>query len=141
MIQTWFLLLGAMTAMATMALCLGLLLVYISLFIVTFKTMIYAIGIAPHLLFILMVLLIPESPKWLMRKSDERLVVQSVKKLRGPNYNHKLEVADLRHCIEADQSKSGRTIAETLSYITSREVYLPLLIMCGAFVLQVYVTE
>ena len=80
--------------------------------------------VAHNLLVLLMVLLLPESPQWLVRKGREADAKAALLKLRGPTYQGvDLEVEEIRLCTKIEEETSDESLKQTF---TSPQFTVPL---------------
>ena len=80
--------------------------------------------VAHNLIVLLMVLFLPESPQWLVRKGREVEARAALLKLRGSTYQGvELEVDEIRLCTKLEEVTSPESLKQTF---TSRQFTLPL---------------
>ena len=77
-----------------------------------------------NMVVLLMVLLLPESPQWLVRKNKEEEAKAALLKLRGSTYQGiELEVDEIRLCTKLEEATSHKSLKQTFS---SRQFTVPL---------------
>ena len=77
-----------------------------------------------NMVVLLMVLLLPESPQWLVRKNKEEEAKAALLKLRGSTYQGiELEVDEIRLCTKLEEATSDKSLKQTFS---SRQFTVPL---------------
>ena len=77
-----------------------------------------------NMVVLLMVLLLPESPQWLVRKNKEEEAKAALRKLRGSTYQGiELEVDEIRLCTKLEEATSDKSLKQTFS---SRQFTVPL---------------
>ena len=87
---------------------------------------------ANSLLAFLLLLLLPESPQWLLRHDRVDEAKESLKRLRGKNYpGLEVEVEEIKQCINARESLAKTSFFEA---ICTRTFSLPMLIFTIVFV-------
>ena len=87
---------------------------------------------ANSLLVIFMLLLLPESPQWLLRHDREDEAKESLRRLRGKNYpGLEVEVEEIKQCVKAREALAEASFLEA---ICSRTFSLPMLMFTVVFV-------
>ena len=87
---------------------------------------------ANSLLAIFLVLLLPESPQWLLRHDRVEEAKESLRRLRGKNYpGLEVEVEEIKQCIKARESQAEASFFEA---ICTRTFTLPMLMFTVVFV-------
>ena len=87
---------------------------------------------ANSLLAIFLVLLLPESPQWLLRHDRVDEAKESLRRLRGKNYpGLEVEVEEIKQCIKARESLAKASFFEA---ICTRTFSLPMLMFTVVFV-------
>ena len=80
--------------------------------------------VAHNMFVLLLVLLLPESPQWLVRKGREAEAKAALLKLRGSTYQGvDLEVDEIKLCSKIEESRSHESLKQTF---TSRQFTVPL---------------
>ena len=79
-----------------------------------------------------LLLLLPESPQWLMRQGREDEAKESLKSLRGKNYpGLEVEVEEIRQCVKAREALAKASFFEA---ICTRTFSLPMIMFTVVFV-------
>ena len=79
-----------------------------------------------------LLLLLPESPQWLMRQGREDEAKESLKTLRGKNYpGLEVEVEEIKQCVKAREALAKASFFEA---ICSRTFSLPMIMFIVVFV-------
>ncbi|XP_058818192.1 facilitated trehalose transporter Tret1-2 homolog [Topomyia yanbarensis] len=131
---------GRLTVLTSLAIALGILMIYsFGYFIPENFRLVAAIATGCCVVFLLLLIPLPESPAWLMSKERDQEAERSLKKIRGfgscgkvvPEIEH--ELARLRDNVEA-QKLAGKE--RFIDMIRQPQVYKPLGVIIGFFGFQ-----
>ena len=91
-------------------------------------TTIYVCCISSSVAFLLISILLPESPLWLMKKGYEDRALKTIEQIRGSNYPAQVEAKELHACVNAQNSR-GTFYTKMAKYAFSRPFLQPLSMM------------
>ena len=101
----------------------------------TFENLIL-VSALPPVIFVLMLILLQESPFWLVKKERVEEAENALLALRGPQYEIKYELEEMKSLL-AKQQGNNMTLAENLKQLRSRTIFMPVLVVLAMLVLQV----
>ncbi len=90
----------------------------------------------PMAFFILASFYMPESPTWLLKMNRDEEAKEALTWIRGSSYEGvDAEISEIKTCLQ--ESGKGMPLLERLSYLKSRSVLMPMLLLAILYVLQV----
>lgn len=123
---------GSLTSLNQLAVVIGILLSYVVDFAFSARgdwRAMFLVGLVPSSVLLLGVLLLPESPRWLLSKSEDDKAVSALKKLRGGT-DVKAEVAETQQEIESEKGGGGVRV------LAAKTLRWPVTIGLGLAILQ-----
>ena len=84
-----------------------------------------------------MLILLPESPFWLVKENRVEEAENALLALRGPQYEMKYELEEMKSLL-AKQQGNNVSLKENLKQLKSRTVFMPVLVVLLMLMLQVF---
>ena len=97
----------------------------------------FLVSALPPVIFVLMLILLPESPFWLVKENRVEEAENALLALRGPQYEMKYELEEMKSLL-AKQQGNNVSLKENLKQLKSRTIFMPVLVVLLMLMLQVF---
>lgn len=125
---------GAMVSTYQLAITAGIVASYLTGLLIggddTWRIM-FALGAVPGIVFLVGMMFLPESPRWLVRHGQEEQAAASLRRLRGPDADLSRELAAIREVAHAENSAGAAPARLTAAWVRPA-----LIVGAGLFFLQ-----